>query len=144
MAMIIETARVGAAPDALWQEIGQFAGVGRWHPLLARVDGDGPVRTPEDRDGNRQTERLLEESPRQHFYRYRMERTAIPVRDWTRALLRAQEANEPWASAQVRLRVSGQVHALDPDAAFDGRLDDPAHHRPAAPDGDLLRCSDVH
>jgi len=30
----------------------------------------------------------------------------IPVRDWTRAVLRAQEANEPWTAAQVRLRVA--------------------------------------
>ena len=36
----------------------------------------------------------------------RILRALIPVRDWTRAVLRAQEANEPWASAQVRLRVA--------------------------------------
>jgi len=36
----------------------------------------------------------------------RILRALIPVRDWTRAVLRAQEANEPWVSAQVRLRVA--------------------------------------
>lgn len=36
----------------------------------------------------------------------RILRTLIPVRDWTRAVLRAQEANEPWNAAQVRLRVA--------------------------------------
>ena len=36
----------------------------------------------------------------------RILRALIPVRDWTRAVLRAQEANEPWTSAQVRLRVA--------------------------------------
>ena len=30
----------------------------------------------------------------------------IPVRDWTRAVLRAQEANEPWGAAQIRLKVA--------------------------------------
>ena len=30
----------------------------------------------------------------------------IPVRDWTRTVLRLQEANEPWGAAQVRLRVA--------------------------------------
>ena len=30
----------------------------------------------------------------------------IPVRDWTRAVLRLQEASEPWGAAQVRLRVA--------------------------------------
>jgi len=36
----------------------------------------------------------------------RILRALIPVRDWVRAVLRAQEANEPWTSAQVRLRVA--------------------------------------
>jgi len=36
----------------------------------------------------------------------RILRALIPVRDWTRTVLRAQEANEPWTSAQVRLRVA--------------------------------------
>ncbi len=36
----------------------------------------------------------------------RILRALIPVRDWVRAVLRAQEANEPWAAAQVRLRVA--------------------------------------
>ena len=36
----------------------------------------------------------------------RILRALIPVRDWLRTVLRAQEANEPWASAQVRLRVA--------------------------------------
>jgi len=30
----------------------------------------------------------------------------IPVRDWTRAVLRAQEMNEPWGAAQIRLKVA--------------------------------------
>jgi len=36
----------------------------------------------------------------------RILRALIPVRDWVRAVLRAQEANEPWNAAQVRLRVA--------------------------------------
>ena len=36
----------------------------------------------------------------------RILRLLIPVRDWTRAVLRAQAANEPWGPAQVRLRVA--------------------------------------
>jgi len=36
----------------------------------------------------------------------RILRALIPVRDWLRAVLRAQETNEPWTAAQVRLRVA--------------------------------------
>ena len=39
----------------------------------------------------------------------RILRALIPVRDWTRAVLRAQEANEPWNTAQARLRVAYQT-----------------------------------
>lgn len=83
---IIESVRVAAAPAPLWREIGSFGAVGRWHPLLARVDIEGERagcrRTAEGRDGSRQVEQLLESSPEDHFYRYRMEATGMPVRDY--------------------------------------------------------------
>lgn len=64
---IIESVRVAAAPEALWREIGGFGAVGKWHPLLARVDCEGERsgcrRTAEGQDGSRQVERLLEASP---------------------------------------------------------------------------------
>lgn len=83
---IIESVRVAEAPEALWREIGSFGAVGKWHPLLARVDCEGERsgcrRTAEGQDGSRQIERLLETSPRAHFYRYRMESSGMPVRDY--------------------------------------------------------------
>lgn len=83
---IIESVRVAEAPEALWHEIGGFGAVGKWHPLLARVDCEGERtgcrRTAEGQDGSRQVEQLLEASPEGHFYRYRMESTAMPVRDY--------------------------------------------------------------
>ncbi|HEX3486425.1 MAG TPA: SRPBCC family protein, partial [Micropepsaceae bacterium] len=79
MVKIIETVRIDETADGLWHEIGRFGGVGEWHPWVSKVESEGEregsVRTPEDRDGNQQTERLLETSPEKHFYRYRMEST---------------------------------------------------------------------
>jgi mxaD protein len=94
MVRVVEKVRVAEQADALWQEIGKFGAVGQWHPMLARVDsqgeGAGCLRTAEGRDGSRQTERLLEAEPKRHFYRYRMESTAMPVRGY-RAELRVED-----------------------------------------------------
>jgi mxaD protein len=83
---IVESVRLAEAPDVLWRQIGSFGAVGRWHPLLTRVDSEGESagcrRTAEGQDGSRQVERLLESSPQRRFYRYRMETTRMPVRDY--------------------------------------------------------------
>jgi mxaD protein len=90
MIRIVESVQVDEGPDTLWRDVGRFGAVGEWHPWLTRVesegDREGSLRIPEDRDGNLQTERLLETSPERHFYRYRMESTAIPVHQWSAEL----------------------------------------------------------
>jgi mxaD protein len=86
MTKIVETVRVAEDPDTLWREIGEFGAVGNWHPMLAKVDSEGDregsLRMAEGRDGSRQTERLLQMAPEHHLYRYRMELSALPVRDY--------------------------------------------------------------
>jgi hypothetical protein len=86
MAKIVENVRVAEDPDALWREIGQFGGVGRWRPLFAKVERDGEqkgaVLVAEGRDGSPRSERLLEIDPARRLYRYRMEQSAMPVRDY--------------------------------------------------------------
>jgi mxaD protein len=92
MTKIVETAHVGAPAAALWRDIGGFGAVADWHPMLARVttegegEGEGALRMVEGRDGTRQTERLLESSPEQRFYRYKMESGPMPVRDYVAEL----------------------------------------------------------
>ena len=97
MTTIVETTRIAKDAAALWQEIGQFGAIGDWHPFLAKVESDGELegslRTAEGRDGSRQTERLLEIAPDRHFYRYRMEATQMPVRDYV-AELRVQDGGD--------------------------------------------------
>lgn len=61
MTEIVETVRVGQPADTLWKKIGGFGAVGPWHPM---------------------SERLLEFMPEQRFYRYGMETTPMPVRDY--------------------------------------------------------------
>jgi hypothetical protein len=97
MIKIVETTRVTEKADALWRDIGRFGAVGQWHPLLSKVESEGErkgaLRAAEGRDGSRQIERLLETVPGQHFYRYRMEKTAMLVRDYT-AELRVEDNHD--------------------------------------------------
>jgi hypothetical protein len=90
MTRVVEKVRIAKAADALWQEIGSFGAVGRWYPMLSRVETtgerDGCLRTAEGRDGSRQTERLIKALPGRRSYCYRMEQTALPVRDYTAEL----------------------------------------------------------
>lgn len=87
MTRIVEMTRIAEAPDALWKGIGPFGAVGQWHPLLSKVESEGEhpgaLRAAEGKDGSRQIERLIEAAPEQHLYRYQMEKTAMPVRDYT-------------------------------------------------------------
>lgn len=87
MTRIVETTRIAKAPDALWKDIGPFGAVGQWHPLLSKVESEGEhpgaLRAAEGKDGSRQIERLIESAPEQHLYRYQMEKTAMPVPDYT-------------------------------------------------------------
>jgi len=86
MPQIVESVLIAEKSADLWNEIGTFGAVGRWHPMLAKVDSEGDRegcrRVAEARDGSRQTERLMEFAAGQHFYRYMMEATAMPVRDY--------------------------------------------------------------
>lgn len=90
MTRVVETTRITERPDALWTDIGRFGAVGQWYPLLSKVESEGEragaLRTAEGTDGDRQIERLLEAAPARHSYRYRMEKTAMPVRDYTAEL----------------------------------------------------------
>ena len=77
------TVTVAAEPDRLWREIGSFQGVGRWHPWLRSVHGNGEspgsIRIASAGDSEPQVERLLAVDPDEHFYRYKIESIPMPV-----------------------------------------------------------------
>ena len=80
------TAEVPVGPDALWHEIGSFQGVGRWHPMLTKVEGEGEqpgsIRMPESANGHKNVERLREINPAQHFMRYEILPSPMPIKDF--------------------------------------------------------------
>jgi hypothetical protein len=84
------TAKVPVRADALWHEIGSFQGVGRWHPLLTKVEGEGEqpgsIRVPESGNGQKQIERLREINPAQHFMRYAFVSSPMPIKGYVAEL----------------------------------------------------------
>ncbi len=76
--------------DSLWREIGGFGAVAEWHPMLAEVDCEGEApgarRTARAKDGSRQVERLQKTDPRKHYYRYAIEQSSLPVRNYVAEL----------------------------------------------------------
>ena len=86
MSNACETVQIPMEADALWRRIGGFVAVGHWHPMLASVesegDREGATRTARAQDGSTQVERLQHIDERRHVYRYVMESTALPVRDY--------------------------------------------------------------
>jgi len=86
MPRITETATLAVDPKTLWKQIGSFDSVGDWHPMLESVEmvreGKDVTRIAHGNAGE-QTERLQRLDPRRHFYRYTLERSSIPVCDYT-------------------------------------------------------------
>lgn len=87
MPRITETATIGMDPETLWNEIGEFGSVGDWHPMLesteTRGQGQGAVRIAHAKAGGDQVERLQTLDPERHLYRYTMESSPMPVRDYS-------------------------------------------------------------
>jgi hypothetical protein len=85
MQTVAETVDVNAAPDKVWELIGQF-GAANWHPLIAaiRVTGAGPgqLRTIETIDGKEIIERLDAVDNAGRFYRY-ANVAGLPVANFT-------------------------------------------------------------
>jgi Polyketide cyclase / dehydrase and lipid transport len=84
------TIKLPVRAEVLWKQVGSFQGIGEWHPMLAKVEGQGEqpdaIRTAEAQDGQKQVERLQEINPEQHFYRYAIVSTPMPVRDYVAEL----------------------------------------------------------
>jgi hypothetical protein len=84
---VVETVELGAAPERVWEAIGQFGGT--WHPLIANVrligSGVGQLRVIETVDGKQIIERLDAIDNPGRSYRY-TNISGIPVSNYTGVL----------------------------------------------------------
>jgi hypothetical protein len=124
MPRITETAAIGLDPETLWNAIGAFGSVGDWHPLLDSVEvrgqGSGAMRIAHAKEGSEQAERLQTLDPERRLYRYTMEVTSMPVRDY-----RGEFRIDPAGDAASLVVWSAQFE-LTPDG--DGRTVESVRH----------------
>ena len=110
MERVKETRRIHVNAGRLWKATGDFGSVGQWHPLLRNVKSEGnaagALRIAHGTDGSEQWERLEEYDAGARRYRYAMEKTTLPVRDYHGEFRVSEEGNEKslveW-SAQFRV-----------------------------------------
>jgi hypothetical protein len=80
-------ADVRRSAESMWQELGSFQAIARWHPMLKSAHGEGEepgaTRTLETAKGRRWEERLTETDPAQRLYRYELVSSDLPIADFT-------------------------------------------------------------
>ena len=88
-----ESVLVAAKPAVVWQLIGDFRGLSRWHPAVASADivkgsnnARGAVRSIDTKDGARLVEELLAYDGRRHSMRYRIIESPLPVSGYVSTL----------------------------------------------------------
>jgi hypothetical protein len=77
---------IKAPADELWRIVSSFGGIADWHPALERVDSEGEQpgahRTAHTAGGMRQVECLLERKPEERRYRYEINASLLPIRNY--------------------------------------------------------------
>ena|SRR3984893_9673889 len=67
--------------DAVWQKIGDFCGIGQWHPAIAKCElsADKKDRTLTLKGGGTIVEHLVHWSDKMHSYTYKIVSSPLPV-----------------------------------------------------------------
>ncbi|MGH8317038.1 MAG: SRPBCC family protein [Steroidobacteraceae bacterium] len=87
MPRLKEVAEILIDADTLWNEAGDFSSLARWHPQVSGIsvsdEPAGRLRVLRFKAGAEQLERLHVADAEHRVYRYSIERTGLPVRDYT-------------------------------------------------------------
>jgi Polyketide cyclase / dehydrase and lipid transport len=70
--------------DAVWTKVGDFCGIGTWHPAVAKCElsHGNKVRTLSLKGGGTIVERLVKWDKADHDYTYRILKSPLPVKDY--------------------------------------------------------------
>jgi Polyketide cyclase / dehydrase and lipid transport len=72
------------SPDALWRKVGDFCGIGDWHPAVKKcvLSADGQQRTPALKGGGALVEALESVDNANHTYTYTILSGPVPVTNY--------------------------------------------------------------
>jgi hypothetical protein len=67
--------------DALWEKVGDFCGISKWHPAVEKCElsNDGKTRTLSLKGGGTIVEHLVKWDTRHHSYTYTIVSSPLPV-----------------------------------------------------------------
>jgi Polyketide cyclase / dehydrase and lipid transport len=74
-----------ASADAVWAKIGDFCGIGKWHPAIEKcvLSADGKERTLSLKGGGTVVEKLEKRDDAAHSYTYSIVSGPLPVANYT-------------------------------------------------------------
>ncbi|MFN8110705.1 MAG: SRPBCC family protein [Thermoleophilia bacterium] len=110
------TLDLDAAPDAVWDLVGDPCGVTRWYPVYVDCRVEGDVRTLRRADGSELVEHMLERDDAERRYAYSVVAGA-PVHDHRASF---QVLARPDGGSTVVWRTSGRTD--DPSTDIEARL----------------------
>jgi Polyketide cyclase / dehydrase and lipid transport len=143
MLSVEEATEVMVDADRLWKRVSDFGTAPRWHPQVSGVtviDGPGGrTRLLQFKTGGEQLERLQDVDDAHKVYRYSVERTTLPVQDFTGELRVEAAAGDTsrivW-TAHFMLADEGDGRTIEAIRHFlhDGAVGIEAEYRPYAND----------
>ncbi len=73
-----------ASADAVWAKIGDFCGIGNWHPAIEKcaLSADGKMRTLSLKGGGTIVEKLEKRDDAAHSYSYSIVESPLPVANY--------------------------------------------------------------
>jgi hypothetical protein len=81
---------VAASPDQAWAAVGEFCGIGDWHPAIEKCElsnqGKDTIRTLSLKGGGTIVEKLVKWEPKKHSYTYAIVSSPLPVSDYISTL----------------------------------------------------------
>jgi hypothetical protein len=82
-----------ASVEAIWTKIGDFCGIGNWHPAIEKcaLSADGKTRTLSLRGGGTIVEKLEKRDDATHSYSYSIVEGPLPVANYTSTISVAKE-----------------------------------------------------
>ena len=89
------TAPSALAPDALWRKVGDFCGIGNWHPAVEKcaLSADGKQRTLSLKGGGTIVEALEKMDDAAHSYTYTILSGPLPVANYHSTISVSADAN---------------------------------------------------
>ena len=113
--------------DAVWQKVGDFCGIGQWHPAIAKCElsTDKKERTLTLKGGGTIVEHLVRWSDKMHSYTYKIVSGPLPVEHYESTIHVSAAKSGSGSVISWRGHYSAKSGTSDADAkkAIDGVYD---------------------